>query len=69
MLGVAPGGGGTALGRSYCAVLVAATAGDVLATVGLDSTMTSVGDGAAAAARTMTVLVEVAVRPDWSVTT
>jgi hypothetical protein len=44
----------------YCAVLVAAAdaEGDVVATFGL---MTSVGDGAASAARTMTVLVEVAV--------
>jgi hypothetical protein len=50
----------------YCAVLVAAADGDVVATFGL---MTSAGDGAAAAAaRTMTVLVKVAVRPDWSVT-
>jgi hypothetical protein len=47
-------------------VVVAAVDGDVVATFGL---MTSVGDGAHSAARTMTVLVEVAVRPVCEVTT
>jgi hypothetical protein len=46
-------------------VLVAAADGDVGATFGLDSMMTTVGDGAESAARTMTVLVEVVVRPIW----
>ena len=50
----------------YCAVLVAAADGEVVATFGL---MTSVWDGAESGARTMTVLVEVAVRPVWSVAT
>ena len=50
----------------YCAVLVAASDGDVVAMFGL---MTSVGDGAESGARTITVLVEVAVRPVWSVAT
>jgi hypothetical protein len=52
--------------RSYCAVLVAAADGEVVAMFGL---MTSVGDGAESRLLTMTVLVEVAVRPVWSVTT
>jgi hypothetical protein len=51
---------------SYCAVVVAAADGDVVAMFGL---MTSVGDCAESGARTMTVLVEVAVRPVWSLTT
>jgi hypothetical protein len=50
----------------YCAVVVAPANGDVVATFGL---MTSVGDCAESTARTMTVLVEVAVRPVWSLAT
>ena len=45
----------------YCAVVVAAVATFEL--------MTSVGDRAESTVRTMTVLVEVAVRPVWSVAT
>jgi hypothetical protein len=45
-------------GETYCAVLVAAADadGDVVATFGLDSMMTSVGDCAESGARTITVL-------------
>jgi hypothetical protein len=46
---------------AYCAVVVAA-----VATLG---SMTTVGDDAESAARTMTVFVEVAVRPVWAVAT
>ena len=51
---------------TYCAVLVAVADEDVIAASEL---MTSVGDGAESGARTMTVLVEVAVWPFWSVAT
>ena len=52
-------GAGSLPDAAYCAVVVVAAEGDVVATFG---SMTSVSDRAESGARTMTVLVEVAIR-------